>query len=73
MKKMMNRNKKKSENGYVLIDVLATMLILSIAMTAILNGFTLLGRAAGFSWHRAVEIIVDRNEFETYNRLTGEE
>jgi hypothetical protein len=59
----------KRETGYILIDVLATLLILSIVLTAVLNGFALLGRAAGFSWQRAVEIIVDRNEFEKNLRI----
>jgi type II secretory pathway pseudopilin PulG len=72
-RKKYNKHNNNRENGYVLIDVLATLLILSIVITAILNGFALLGRAAGFSWQRAVEIIVDRNEFEKIPRVPGQE
>ncbi|MBN2534024.1 MAG: hypothetical protein JXB88_14135 [Spirochaetales bacterium] len=59
----------KKDKGYILLDVLVTLLILSLVMTSILGGFSLIGNLAGGSWSRTKQIIQDRNEFDKIPRI----
>jgi Tfp pilus assembly protein PilV len=61
--------KSKKDRGYVLIDVLITLMILSIVMTSILGGYALVGNIAGGSWNRIKQLIQDRNEFDKIERI----
>ena len=68
-------NPGKSNNkdkGYILFDVLITLLILSLVMTSILGGFSLIGKLVGDSWNRTEHIIQDRNEFDRIQRIPEE-
>jgi hypothetical protein len=66
---ILNRGKSNKDGGYVLIDVLVTLLIISIVMTSLLGGYALIGNIVGGSWKRIVEIINNRNEFEKIQRI----
>ncbi|MBN2443102.1 MAG: hypothetical protein JXJ04_17210 [Spirochaetales bacterium] len=65
-------NSKEKEKGYILFDVLITLLILSLVMTSILGGFSLLGSLVGKSWERSQIIIQDRNDFDKIQRIPTE-
>lgn len=64
-----DRGKYKKDKGYVLIDVLVTLLILSIVMISILGGYALIGNIAGDSWDRTKQLIQDRNEYDKIERI----
>jgi len=60
---------KRKQQGFVLIDVIVAILIISITLTAILSGYALAGRAAANMWPEAIKIIQERNEFEELPRI----
>lgn len=64
-----DRGKYKKNGGYILIDVLITLLILSIVMTSVLGGYALVGNIAGDSWNRTKQLIQERNEFDRLERI----
>jgi len=65
-----NRGKtKENEKGYVLIDVIVTLLLLSLVMTSILGGFSVIGNIVGGSWARTEKMIQDRNEYDKLQRI----
>ena len=57
------------DRGYILFDVLITLLILSLVMTSILGGFSLIGSLVGDSWNRTQIIMQDRNDFDKIQRI----
>jgi hypothetical protein len=61
--------KKDKEKGYILFEILVSLLIISIVLTSILGGFSFLGKLTGDSWNRTKTVITDRNEFEKLQRL----
>ena len=73
MMTILNPGKSNSKDkGYILFDVLITLLILSLVMTSILGGFSLIGKIVGDSWTRTEDIIQDRNEFDRIQRIPEE-
>lgn len=63
---------KEKQQGFILIDVIVSILIISITLTAILSGYALAGRAAANLWPEAIKIIQERNEFEEKPRLEAQ-
>lgn len=72
MQAMVDKKKAKKQGGYVLVEVLVTMLIVSIALTTILGGYSLLGNAAAKGWPRSLELIQEKNEVEKKVRFEQE-
>ena len=65
--------KNKKENGYVIIDVLITILIAAIAFSIILNGLSLSGKFINNQETRINTFIESKNEkaqneFKTYTK-----
>jgi type II secretory pathway pseudopilin PulG len=68
----MEKKRKKSdkkEDGYILLEVLIALLVISLTMTSILGGFSVLGKITGNSLIRTQNLINERNEFEKLQRL----
>lgn len=68
-KKTKLRNGKGS-NGYILIDVVVAMFILSVAFVSILSGFAFAGKIAGDTFIKAKKLLVEKYEFEKLPRIT---
>lgn len=63
-KKTRTTSNKKQGNGYVLIDVVVAMVIMSIAFFSIISGFVFAGRVAGDTYIKTAKTLVEKNEFE---------
>jgi hypothetical protein len=68
MKKIKPRNRKGSD-GYILIDVVVAMFILSVAFISLLSGFAFAGKIAGDTFIKAKQLLVEKYEFEKLPRL----
>ncbi len=62
-------NKRRS-SGYILIDVIIALFIMSIAFFSLLSGFVYAGRVAGDTFISAKKVLAEKYEFEKLPRLT---
>jgi hypothetical protein len=69
IKTRINSSKARASNeGYVLIDAVVTLFIVTIAFISLLSGFASVGRIAGETFQKAKQIVVDQNEFDKVPR-----
>jgi hypothetical protein len=65
-----NKKARTANEGYVLIDVVVTLFIMTIAFISLLSGFASVGRIAGQTFQKAKQIVVDQNELDKIPRFT---
>jgi hypothetical protein len=70
MKKTIRKTRKNTKNdGYILIDVVITIFVVSVAFVAIISGFAFAGKVAGRARDDVKNTQLEKNEFEKIPRF----